>query len=129
VPENCLPYTIGDPQPTHAGALTFNTVAQVQNFLGGGVPRGRLINANSNPNRRSDGGALARQTLTLWLNLCQCPELGNMVLCGFAEGNNCACSGSRFDRGAGGLPQREDRLGDPGGGERSAWDGDSFSAG
>jgi hypothetical protein len=68
--------------------LTFNTVAEVQNFLGGGGPS-RQINLCPPPNRpSSDGGALARQTLTLWLNLCQCPELGDMVLCGFVEGNN-----------------------------------------
>jgi hypothetical protein len=68
--------------------LTFTTVAEVQNFLGGGGPSQQIDQCNPNLNRRSDGGTLARQTLTLWLNLCQCPDLGNMVLCGFVEGNN-----------------------------------------
>jgi len=60
-------------------SLTFNTVAEVQNFLGGGPSR-QIDQCHSNPNRRSDGGALARQTLTLYLNLYQCLELGDMVL-------------------------------------------------
>jgi hypothetical protein len=86
VPENCLPYTLGDPNNS-CSSLTFNTVAEVQNFLGGGGPSRQIDQCHSNPNRRSDGGTLARQTLTLWLNLCQCPELGDMVLCGFEAGN------------------------------------------
>jgi hypothetical protein len=61
-------------------SLTFNTVAEVQNFLGGGGPSRQIDQCHSNPNRRSDGGALARQTLTLYLNLYQCLELGDMVL-------------------------------------------------
>jgi hypothetical protein len=87
VPENCLPYTLGDPNNS-CSSLTFTTVAEVQNFLGGGGPSRQIDQCNTNERRRSDGGALARQTLTLWLNLCQCPELGDMVLCGFVEGNN-----------------------------------------
>jgi hypothetical protein len=56
-------------------------VEDVLNFLPAGGPPGRL---NSDG---SGGGVLAGQTLTLALNLCLCSELGNMVLCGFAEGN------------------------------------------
>jgi hypothetical protein len=70
---------------TACRSLTFNTVAEVQNFLGGGGPSRQIDNATPT----APGVARSpRQTLTLWLNLCQCPELGDMVLCGFVEGNN-----------------------------------------
>jgi hypothetical protein len=75
---DCLPVTIGDSYRSR----TFSTVAQVLNFLPAGGQSGQL---NSDG---TGGGTLAGQTLTLALNLCLCPELGNMVLCGFAEGNN-----------------------------------------
>ncbi|BCW96567.1 MAG: hypothetical protein WHS44_02435 [Fimbriimonadales bacterium] len=85
VPESCLPITLGNPAAP-CRSLTFSTVAAVQNFLGGGGPS-RQIQQCGPDRQRSDGGTLARQTLTLVLNLCQCPELADMVLCGFAEGN------------------------------------------